>query len=279
MSTNIQWTDKTDNIIVVEDGGWWCRKISEGCANCYAAKLNQSAFFGGNKLAYTGAPPPLKLRTDVIDKWERQRTPQKHFVASMTDIFGDWVPFDWAVCFLRGMWRAPKQTFQLLTKRPDVARKYIERWLKMDGLMAVPENIWIGASAENQKRYDERKKELSMIPATLFWSLEPLLGPIDMDLENPTWNQDHYTAAERFNWVIIGGESGSKARPCDVTWIASLVKQCKEAGVAAFVKQLGAQPRSLPTYCGDGSGMKLKDRKGGEMREWPKELQVRQFPI
>ena len=66
-NTNIEWTDATDNIITVKGGGWWCRKISPGCANCYAAKLNQNSFYKGNKLPYSGRAPDLILREDIID--------------------------------------------------------------------------------------------------------------------------------------------------------------------------------------------------------------------
>ncbi|MCC5638875.1 phage Gp37/Gp68 family protein [Nostoc sp. CHAB 5844] len=88
MPTNIQWTDLTDNIIRAKDGGWWCRKISPGCANCYSEKLNQNTFFGGNKQPYSGQPPELILDTEIIRKWGFQKKPKKHFVASMTDVFG-----------------------------------------------------------------------------------------------------------------------------------------------------------------------------------------------
>src|SRR4051812_21118329 len=107
MSTAIQWTDETDNIIVAQDGGWWCRKISVGCTNCYAAKLNQSSYFHGNKLPYSGEAPPLKLRTELIESWARQRKAKKHFVASMTDVFGEWVPREWQYTMLDGARNAP----------------------------------------------------------------------------------------------------------------------------------------------------------------------------
>lgn len=120
--SSIEWTDVTDNIIAAVDEhggqrGWWCRKISPECLNCYAEVLNQSDYFNGNKLRYAGEPPVLKLREDIIDGWARQRKSRKHFVASMTDVFGEWVPQSWIFRFLDGMWRAPLQIFQVLTKR------------------------------------------------------------------------------------------------------------------------------------------------------------------
>ncbi len=288
MSTLIQWTDVTDNIIVVEGGGWWCRMISEGCVNCYAARLNQSSYFGGNKLPYTGEPPKLKLRTDVIHGWKTQRKPRRHFVASMTDVFGDWVPFEWAVVFLRGMWCAPKQTFQVLTKRPDIAADYISRWLKLDMLSSVPDNIWIGASVENKKWADIRIPELLKIPAKVrFLSCEPLLGPIEFSEVTKRTDavvQLGKKAFDGIHWVIVGGESGHGARPCHVDWIRSIVNQCKASKVPVFVKQLGAKPqyfrwedKSICEFSERPDGA-LKDKKGGNIKEFPKDLQVRQFP-
>lgn len=305
MSTSIQWTDVTDNIIVVEGGGWWCRMISEGCVNCYAAKLNMSDYFGGNKLPYTGDPPKLKLRTEVIDGWSRQTKSKKHFVASMTDVFGDWVPFEWVWQFLSAMKDAPKQTFQVLTKRPDIARKHIVEWLACrvtpyTGETELPANIWIGTSVENQKRADERIPELLKIPARVrFLSVEPMLEAINFGrhlipnhfpLHNgpsgPVYKPEHIP----IHWVIFGGESGHGARPCNIDSIRDGVKQCRAAGVAPFVKQLGANVRGSG-YCvhstdgegtcpvnGRGKCEGLKDKKGGDITEFPKDLQVREFP-
>ncbi|MBE9003253.1 DUF5131 family protein, partial [Nostoc sp. LEGE 12447] len=120
MPTNIEWADLTDNIIRAKRGGWWCQKISDGCKNCYSEKLNQNSFFGGNKQPYSGQPPELVLDTEAIRKWRFQRKPKKHFVSSMTDVFGEWIPRSWQHEILDGMFVAPKQIFQILTKRPEV---------------------------------------------------------------------------------------------------------------------------------------------------------------
>lgn len=125
MATSIEWTDVTDNIITAQGGGWWCRKISPGCLHCYAARINNSSYYGGNKKAYTGDAPPLLLRREFFDRWKRQKKAKRHFVASMTDVFGEWVPVEWALEMLDAMAAAPLQTFQVLTKRPGVARRYI----------------------------------------------------------------------------------------------------------------------------------------------------------
>lgn len=306
--TSIAWTNVTDNIIVVpkeEGGGWWCRKISEGCGNCFAARLNQSDYFGGNHLPYTGQPPKLVLRTDIMQGWARQRTPKRHFVASMTDVFGEWVDWAWQLHMLRGMWKAPRQTFQVLTKRPQVMQAAIERWLKLDGLGEVPANIWVGTSVENQQRADERVPHLLKIPARVkFLSCEPLLGSIDLTRSGPagqtaltgTYMGLPYSHTARIDWVIVGGESGPRSRPCHVAHVRHLVRQCAAARVPCFVKQLGAacettkdDKATWPAHTRwwhriQGSqetnecGPILTDPKGGKPAAWPADLRVQQFP-
>lgn len=292
MSTAIQWTDVTDNIIVAKGGGWWCRKISPGCANCYADKLNQNDFFGGNHLPYTGDPPELELRLKVLAGWQRQRKPKKHFVASMTDVFGEWVPRPWQMQMLDAMAAAPRQTFQVLTKRAAVMRQAVAAWLAGKSLERVPDHIWLGVSVENNdclKRVDE----LMQIPAVRFLSCEPLLEHLEFCgcwlAINAGPNFECKKCGKRrllVDWVIVGGESGDKARGCNVDWIASVVKHCAAAGVACFVKQLGQKPFNQEIrQNADGEDasvvswdLKLKDSHGGDMAEWPEELRVREFP-
>jgi protein gp37 len=238
-NTAIEWTDVTDNIIVVKGGGWWCRKLSPGCANCYAAKLNQNGFYGGNHLAYGGEAPELFLREDILDRWQRQTKARRHFVASMTDVFGEWVPQEWIFRFLDAMRAAPRQTFQVLSKRSAVMRRQVCAWLRARGLDVVPVNIWLGASVEDQIRADERIPQLIAIPAAVrFLSVEPLLGPVDLSFHlGLAANHDDLRGA--ISWVIVGGESGSKARPMNPAWVLLLRDQCVEAGVAFFFKQWG----------------------------------------
>ncbi len=251
----IEWTEDTDNIIVVEGGGWWCRMISPGCANCYAARLNRNTFYGGNHLPYSGQPPKLLLRRDIIDGWQRQTRPRKHFVASMTDVFGEWVEREWIFYFLDGMLAAPLQTFQVLTKRPAVAARETAAWLEARGRFDLPPNIWIGTSVEDQQRADERIPFLLMIPASVrFLSCEPLLGPVDLCrirlnsgccinvLEtNHIGRSGAVVEWPAISWVIVGGESGPKARPMHPDWPRSLRDQCAIANtpVPFFFKQWG----------------------------------------
>ena len=170
-------------------------------------------------------------------------------------------------------------------------------------------NVWLGVSVESQKYADERIPLLLQTPAVVrFVAAEPLLGPVDLVswLPLPAWE-----ARPKLDCVIVGGESGASARPMDLAWARSIVAQCKDAGVPVFVKQLGADPRgwcSWPHHdeyppkmldahgCDETVGeppftlchgvgdawwpcrLKLKDRKGGDITEWPPDLQVREFP-
>lgn len=150
-------------------------------------------------------------------------------------------------------------------------------------------NVWIGTSAENQNTLRERASNFGQIQAAVhFLSLEPLLGPVDLfshphPLEIARTSTGGTTKSgwkPWIDWVIVGGESGPNARVCDVTWIRSVVKQCKEANVPVFVKQLGAVPRGefAPNTTGSDGVWSLQDMKGGDPSEWPEDLRVRQWP-
>jgi protein gp37 len=174
-------------------------------------------------------------------------------------------------------------------------------------------NVWLGTSVEDQERADQRVPQLLRCPAAVrFLSCEPLLGPLDLRLAF----EEGLTELCPTHWVIVGGESGGKSRPCNVAWVRSVVEQCRAAGVPCFVKQLGgnchaenggdyrkvvrtqegivaASVESLdPAWVGvseaeAGCGRPiirsdgrvcLADRKGGDVAEWPEHLRVREFP-
>lgn len=280
--TSIQWTDKTDNPLKRADGGNYCEKISPGCANCYASGLNSKGTrFGGNGQAYGGERPAdrpeMTLNCDMLASWARMRKPKRHFVGSMTDIFGEWVSDDMIFDLFDAMEAAPLQTFQVLTKRPE-RLSVLEKLTTWNGLTTLPQNIWLGASAEDQKRLDERLIYLIRSLAQIkFLSLEPLLGPIefpDLDSEvalmlsgsNP---RQILAPMDYIDWVIIGGESGPNARPLELDWVRDILQQCEAADIPAFLKQLG-------TVWAKEAG--AKDRKGGNPAEWPEWARVRQFP-
>lgn len=133
--------------------------------------------------------------------------------------------------------------------------------------------VWLGVSAEDQQRADERIPDLLATPAVVrFVSAEPLLGPIDL-LYSAFNGADSFSAMAGIDWVIIGGESGPGARSSDVEWYQQLERQCRAAGVAFFLKQLGANPRLA------NKRVPLKHPKGGDMSQWPVGVpRIRQFP-
>lgn len=164
-----------------------------------------------------------------------------------------------------------------------------EEWWEGDLPWPLP-NVWLGVSCEDQRRWDERVPHLLHTPAAVRWvSAEPLLGPVD------AWAMLAGEVRDRclgilgtegmpgLDWLVVGGESGPGARPCSVDWIRDLVQQCQRAEVPVFVKQLGrylhvperAQARRL---LGGELLRKLRDRKGGDMAEWPDDLKIREMP-
>lgn len=167
-------------------------------------------------------------------------------------------------------------------------------------------NVWLGVSVEDQQRADERIPHLLSTSAVVRWvSYEPALGPVDFtSIELPPeykltvstparinaltsqddehfWN-DH----PRIDWLVQGGESGPGARPYDLAWARSTIRQCREFGVPCFTKQLGASPRWSPDgeqwwngpHTNRDGSPRFADRKGGDMAEWPEDLRVREFP-
>lgn len=150
--TLIKWTDRICNPIVGEDGGWWCAKLDEQCDYCYAEALNHKPFFRGNHFFYRFPGPSLTLRQDLIDRWARLRMPQKHFICSLTDMFGPWVSFKWHFSRLNRMAAAPNQTFQLLTKHPVTTLRSIIKWLQLRHLSTLPANIWVGVRLTSAAR-------------------------------------------------------------------------------------------------------------------------------
>jgi protein gp37 len=154
-------------------------------------------------------------------------------------------------------------------------------------------NVWLGTSTENQATADERIPHLLKCPAAVrFISAEPLIGPVDFDITNSfgCGDDDHRGhgdgACDGVHWVIVGGESGKGARPCNVAWVRSIVEQCQAAGVAVFCKQFGKRPccqhsvvgGSYSANCAECFPQPIRDPKGGDMAEWPEDLRVREFP-
>ena len=224
---------------------------------------------------------------------------------------GDWLdeeaPIEWLAEMMDTIRRCPAIDFLLLTKRPEnwcsrlrdayVFLYRLERHSDRNKMIEdwhggyPPLNVWLGVSVENQQAVDERIPELIKIPAVVrFLSVEPMLEAIDFF--RPWQNEvltSRETMLEKIDWAIFGGESGPGARPCAVDWIRDGMRQCREAGVAPFVKQLGSNPLETPSpvHVADGNArpktpslppLRLRDKKGGDPSEWPADLRVREFP-
>lgn len=221
--TTIGWTDETWNPVT------GCTKVSAGCKHCYAERLMPRL---GQAFS------EIRLHPDRLDAPRRWRGPRRVFVNSMSDLFHERVPASFIIECFEAMAACPQHTFQILTKRPERVESVLYgeegKWY-LGGGDWLP-NVWLGFSAEDQPTYDARLACFAMRPGEqcawsyaihLFVSAEPLLGPIQLFARSDRQPQ----------WVIVGGESGAHARPCDIAWIRSVVEQCRAAGVPCFVKQ------------------------------------------
>jgi protein gp37 len=233
------------------------------------------------------------------------RRPRRVFVNSMSDLFHEGVPFEFVDRVFAVMALTPHHTYQVLTKRPERMAEYLstpglaERVVRaayevstgtplMEGervrkkvTLPLP-NVWLGTSVENQACADERVPHLLRCPATVrFLSVEPQVGEVDLRLGDsegvPTSAEPCRERGWLLHWVIQGGESGPGARPFDLAWARGLRDQCRAAGVAYFLKQLGAAP--YWDDIGQRIELKLKNKKGGDEAEWPEDLRgCRAFP-
>ena len=316
-NSSIEWTDRTWNPVrgcsVISPGCVNCYAMKQ--AHRFSGEGR--AYEGLTKLTKAGPQWTGKIRTvesALLDplSW---RKPQRVFVNNMSDLFHEDVPREFITQVFAVMQAQPYLTFQVLTKRPERMRELLsDRQFEYDCETAGDDmagergwchanqdrpwplsNVWLGVSVENKDAL-ERIHRLKDTPAAVrFVSFEPLLehlGAVRLD---------------GIHWGIIGGESGPRARRCAAAWIRSLVRECRRQGVAPFVKQMGANvidrndagfdgcgERSWPEmdpddieddingyreeYQGADVRVRLNDRKGGDMAEWPVDLQVREFP-
>jgi protein gp37 len=316
--SQIEWTDRTWNPVV------GCTKVSAGCKHCYAKTLHDQrhkAHNDGKAVPAQYAQPfeTVQLMPDRLRDPLSWRKPQRVFVNSVSDLFHEDVPDEFLDRVFAVMALSPSHTFQVLTKRAERMRAYLgdmrpgskrviairqatAPFLSLAGYpteaitFPLP-NVWLGVSVEDQRAADERIPALLSTPAAVrFLSCEPLLGPVNLDnallpslgelrgLLRPEWK-----AAPKVDWVIVGGESGAGARPMELEWARSLVRQCQAAGLSVFVKQLGAAASDpvnglagasldVPEEAAPLVSLRLKDKKGGDPDEWPSDLRVRQFP-
>ena len=225
--TSIEWTDKTWNPVT------GCSRVSPGCDNCYMftlwPRLNAMGVRG-----YESTPDTVTLQPSRLDQPKSMWSPKRIFVNSMSDLFHQHIPGEYITQVFETMIAAPQHTFQVLTKRPGLAVGWWERHGRDLTGDAWPPNVWIGASVETQK-YAPRLTVLSRLPAPVrFVSAEPLLGRVDLM---------EWLTRGVLQWLIVGGESGPRARPMAPEWARDLRNQAKATGTPFFFKQWGGRAR------------------------------------
>lgn len=277
--TTIAWTEETNNI--------WrgCTRESEGCDNCY---ITSTFPFRMEKIQWNGegvgSTTGVRFFPQRIPQLMAGLTPRRRFLNSLSDTWHAHAGRDLIARTFAAMVLAPQHNFQFPTKRPRRQRRVLSSpdfWEAVlehakdlaplspayrkglvdipDSLSEVPAHIWVGVSVENQKAADLRIPELQRTPAATRWlSCEPLIGPLNLD-----------GMLRGIDWVVLGGESGSRARRMDPRWAIDVWRQCEEAGVPFFFKQAG---RILAGEWG------CKDSKGENPAEWPVEF-TRQYPL
>jgi protein gp37 len=262
-NSKIEWTEATWNPVT------GCAKVSSGCKNCYAKRMSER-LSKIPKTAYYGRKfTDVQCHDDRLKVPLKWRNPRKVFVNSMSDLFHEDVPDEFIDQVFAAMALAGRHTFQVLTKRPGRMRDYMKRLGRSAKLLdtaarkigytlefqdkywmpwPIP-NIWLGVSIENQETADKRIPLLLETPAAVrFLSCEPLLGAINLanlafwvdergeigptDVREPDVFPD-------IHWVIVGGESGPKARPMHPAWVRSIRDQCAIARVPFLFKQHG----------------------------------------
>lgn len=259
--------------------GWHCEKVSPACTHCYAERQNVAGARGGTRLPYK---PGIRQKRDIevyLDEaplfaplhW---KAPRGIFACSMTDVFGDWVLEEWLDRIFAVAALCPQHIFIFLTKRSPRGRQYLanqpitrRRWEDAIRKMGVEHispppilpNVWLGVTAEDQQRAEERIPDLLATPAVVrFVSVEPMLGPVNLseiDIDGDSaitplraWSKEELSEAwgepvavgqPALDMVITGGETGAGARPTHIDWERSIRDQCSAAGVAYFRKQVG----------------------------------------
>ena len=270
--TTIEWTQKTWNPVT------GCTKVSQGCKNCYAKKFYER--FNGN-----GSFENVICHADRLSIPYKVKKPAMWFVNSMSDLFHESVSFEFIHKVFIVMAACPWHTFQVLTKRPERMREYFAKYRFGIGDRTVDmwpffneltggvrltgfrddrplQNVWLGVSVENQASADERIPYLLDTPAIVRWiSAEPLIGRLRLKT---------YFATGKIHWVVVGGESGVKARVMELEWIVSLCGQCNYMSIPFFFKQWGAWGWAGVNRVKMGKKKAGRELMGGTYNEMPK---------
>ncbi len=278
--SGIEWTEATWNPAT------GCTKVSPGCKNCYAKHQSWPRLAAMKTGVYSGRKfEDVQVHEERLDQPLRWRRPRMIFVNSMSDLFHEDIPTWFIDHVFAVMALANRHIFQVLTKRPARMMAYMSgaergnrtslfhrlneaaRAMRPSTMPAdiaivptqkhgmVPnrwpfQNIWLGVSVENQETADERIPLLRETPAAVRWlSCEPLLDAIDLEPEG-------------LDWIVVGGESGPKARPMEPAWAQRIKNRCFNRSVPFFMKQ-GSQA-NWPKYL--------------DFDSFPRSLQVREYP-
>jgi protein gp37 len=237
--SRIEWTEQTWNPTV------GCTKISPGCKHCYAetmARRLQAMGTPGYENGFALTLLPNRMRDPIVRK-----KPTIYFVNSMSDLFHERIPDAYITEVFDVMRETPRHTYQVLTKRAlRLARFFSKR--------TAPANAWLGVSVENVKYGVPRIDHLRRVNAEVrFLSVEPLIEDVgELSLLG-------------IHWVIVGGESGPKARPMKRQWVESIQKQCEDQGVAFFFKQWGGWGADGRRRTKSANGRLLHGRTWDEM--------------
>lgn len=237
--SKIEWTEQTWNPTV------GCTKISPGCKHCYAETMSK-------RLTAMGTPGyengfALTLLPERLNDPIKRKKPTVYFVNSMSDLFHERVPDAYIDRVFEVIAQTPHHTYQILTKRAARMARYFRT-------RSVPTNAWLGVSVEDRKYGVPRIDYLRKVPATIrFLSVEPLLADVgELNLKD-------------IHWVIVGGESGPKARPMKTEWAEAVREQCQEQGVAFFFKQWGGWGADGKKRAKAANGRELNGRTWDEM--------------
>ena len=237
--SHIEWTEMTWNPVT------GCTKISPGCKYCYAETLARRL----NAMRVSGYENGFSVSTlpDRLDQPRHRKKSTIWFVNSMSDLFHDRVPFAFVEKVMATIVDTPQHMYQILTKRPG-------RMVKFFTKRPIPKNVWLGVTVEDRKYGIPRIEQLRKVDATVrFLSVEPLLEDIgELDLDG-------------IHWVIVGGESGAKARPMKAEWARRLRDQCLRDHVAFFFKQWGAHGPDGVRRAKDANGRLLDGKLHDEL--------------
>lgn len=247
MATKIEWCDEVWNPIT------GCSSVSPACDHCYARRMANrlKGRFGYPK----DYPFKVTYHRDRLSQPMKWKKPKRIFVCSMGDMFHEYVAADWIDSIVGIMNLCKHHTFIVLTKRPKNIKEklltYYHNGKKrlFSSNYAIPKNMWIGVTAENQIMFDYRAFWLKQIPASVrFVSVEPMLERIDMDgfLTKPIWGEPDSAGFspleivprnDLINWVICGAETGPGRRVMRSEWAYDLMRQCEKAGIPFFFKK------------------------------------------